>query len=97
MSRESRIVVQVKKELKFNSLFALCTQLNLSTFSFAKVATLFLDLTATRMAPSKDEMLLIISLTPTLIQAGVGVHEPIRKPTIVRYSLWSELDSKTEI
>lgn len=32
--------------------------------------------------PPRDELLLILELTPTLLRAGVGVHDVIRLPTI---------------
>lgn len=32
--------------------------------------------------PPRDELLLIVELTPTLLRAGVGVHDVIRLPTV---------------
>jgi hypothetical protein len=36
------------------------------------------------MAP-RDELLMIVDLTASMIRAGVGVHDLIRRPTVVSY------------
>lgn len=34
--------------------------------------------------PSRDELIAIVDVTPTTIRAGLGVHELIRGPLVVR-------------